>query len=177
MQSLTVVRMFATYFLFINAGCLAALASVEIEQSYGFSAAFAIPMTVFIIGFIAFVTTKDRYTSSAPDGSIIPNVLRALWITIKHKGNLNYARPALVPPESPYQEHPWTNAFIDDLQTALSASKVFLLYPFYWAAFSQLLTNFISQAATMQTHGIPNDILPYINPITTLFLLRSEEHV
>ncbi|PYH40240.1 H+/oligopeptide symporter [Aspergillus saccharolyticus JOP 1030-1] len=170
-RDLTVQRMFATYFLFINAGCLAALASVEIEHSYGFSAAFAIPMTVFIIGFIALIHSKDRYNSSAPDGSIIPNVLQALWITIKHKGNLNCARPALEPVESPYQEYPWTNSFIDDLQTALSASKVFLFYPFYWAAFSQLLTNFISQAATMQTHGIPNDILPYMNPITTLFLL------
>ncbi|OJZ83582.1 hypothetical protein ASPFODRAFT_35061 [Aspergillus luchuensis CBS 106.47] len=110
-REFTVQRVFATYFLFINAGCLAALASVEIEQSYGFSAAFAIPMTVFIIGFIALMTSKDQYNSSAPDGSIIPNVLHPLWITIKHK------------------------------------------------------------AATMQTHGTPNDILPYMNPITTLFLL------
>lgn len=163
--------MFATFFLFINAGCFAALASVEIEQFYGFSAAFALPMTVFIVGFIAILTSKDRYISSVPDGSIIPNVFRAIWIMIKHKGNLNYARPAFGPGEDSSQRSSWDDAFIDDLRMALSACKVFLLYPFYWAAFSQLLTNFVSQAATMETHGIPNDILIYISPITTLILL------
>jgi POT family proton-dependent oligopeptide transporter len=165
------IRIFTTFFLFINIGSFAALASTALEQNYGFSAAFALPTAVFLVGFAIIWATQDHYLSNPPDGSIILNVCRALWIIIKKKGNINYARPAFQAEQDSPQRLPWDDAFIDDLKMALSACRVFLLYPFYWAAFSQFLTNFVSQGGTMETHGIPNDIMTYIDPVTTLILL------
>ena len=152
------------------------LLTTTIEQKHGFSAAFSLPVLVFLIGFTVILSSKDQYVSRPPESSIVFNACRAFWIAIKHKGNLDYARPSyLAEAASDLETHanplPWTDTFISDLRRALSSCKIFLLYPIYWAAYTQFLTNFISQAATMQTHGIPNDIMPNIDTITVLALL------
>jgi POT family proton-dependent oligopeptide transporter len=126
---------------------------------------------VFFIGFVIILASKDQYISRAPDSSIIFNACKAFWIGIKHKGNLDYARPSYLTEQVATRRLPWDDSFIDDLRSALASCKIFILYPIYWAAYSQFLTNFVSQAATMETHGIPNDIMPNIDSITVLILL------
>ena len=170
-RALNCKRIFTTFFLFINVGSFAASISTTIEQTYGFSAAFALPTVVFSFGFVTTLAGRNKYVSREPDGSIILNACQALWIAIRHNGSLDRARPIYHAEGDPVGRIPWDDSFIDDLKRALSACKIFLLYPFYWAAYSQFLTNFVSQAATMETHGIPNDIMTNINPITTIILL------
>ena len=41
----------------------------------------------------------------------------------------------------------------------------------YWLCQAQMTTNTISQAAEMQTHGLPNDMLPNINSVTVIIFL------
>src|SRR4051812_29609430 len=36
---------------------------------------------------------------------------------------------------------------------------------------NQMYTNTISQAASMETHGLPNDLLPNINTLTIIILM------
>lgn len=158
-------------FLYINIGSLAAFGSTAVEKKYGFPAAFALPTVVFFIGLVIALASKNKYVSHPPSSSIILNVCRVVWIAAKHKGDLNYARPNYYAEGDPTRVLPWNDSFIDDLRSALSSCKLFLFYPFYWAAYSQLLTNFISQAATMKTNGIPNDMMTYIDPVMTLILL------
>ena len=40
---------------------------------------------------------------------------------------------------------PWDDIYIDELKRGLAACRVFLFYPIYWVAYSQMLNNFISQ--------------------------------
>jgi POT family proton-dependent oligopeptide transporter len=61
------LRIFTTFFLFINKGYFAALASTAIEQYYGFSAAFALPTAIFLVDFAIILVTKDNYLRSPPD--------------------------------------------------------------------------------------------------------------
>ncbi|KAL4758401.1 uncharacterized protein BDW70DRAFT_170384 [Aspergillus foveolatus] len=156
-RDLTFQRIFTTFFLVINVGSFAALASTMIEQKYGYSAAFALPSGFFY--------------SREPDSCIILNACQALWIAIKNKGCLDRARPIYHAEGDTVREIPRDDSFIDDLKSALSACRIFLLYPSYWAAYSQFQTKPVSQAATMETYVIPNDIMTNINPITTLILL------
>ncbi|KAL6235019.1 POT family-domain-containing protein [Aspergillus navahoensis] len=130
------------FFLFINVGSFAALASTTIEQKYGFSAAFALPTVVFSIGFVVTWAGRNKYVSREPDSCIILNACQALWIAIKHKGSLDQARPIYHAEGDTVRRIPWDDSFIDDLKTA-----------------------------TMETYGIPNDIMTNINPITTIILL------
>jgi POT family proton-dependent oligopeptide transporter len=65
----------------------------------------------------------------------------------------------------------WDDAFVNEVYQALAACKMFLFFPFFWATYSQMLTNFVSQAATMETHGIPNDVFRVINPLAIIVFI------
>lgn len=153
------------FFLFINVGSLAASVCTAVEQRYGFTWAFALPTIVFFAGLAVLLAGKNQYINHAPKSSIIFYACQALWA---HGGNLDRPRSDT---GSSISAVPWDDFFIEDLKRALSACKVFLLYPFYWAAYTQFSTNFISQAATMDTHGIPNDIMVFLDPVTAIMLL------
>ncbi|KAE8313761.1 POT family-domain-containing protein [Aspergillus transmontanensis] len=188
-RDLTIERIFSTFYLFISIGSFGPLLTTTIEQKHGFSAAFALPILVFLIGFVVILSSKNQYITRPPESSIVFNACHAFWIALKHKGNLDYARPSYLAEAAsasasastselePESNLPWPDTFIDDLKTALSSCKIFLLYPIYWAAYTQFLTNFISQAATMKTHGIPNDIMPNIDTFSVLLLLPIVDRV
>lgn len=46
-----------------------------------------------------------------------------------------------------------------------------IVYPLVWLCFSQNQTNLVSQAGDMDTHGIPNDMLSNLNPISVILIL------
>jgi POT family proton-dependent oligopeptide transporter len=153
------------------------MVTTPIEKYYGFTAAFALPLVVFFVGLVIILASKDRYVSHPPDKSLLFNAARVLWIALKNRGNFDYARPSFQDEEDPAERLPWDDKFVDDIHNTLVASKVFALYPFFWAAYAQYLTNFISQAATMETHGIPNDIMTVIDPVAVLILLPTLDRV
>ena len=57
------------------------------------------------------------------------------------------------------------------------ACKVFIAYPIYWVVYGQMINNFVSQAGTMNTHGIPNDIMQNIDPIAVIIFIPIMERV
>ena len=69
------------------------------------------------------------------------------------------ARPSYQEEYGRKHKTPWNDLFIDELKRGLVACRVFVFYPIYWVVYSQMLNNFVSQAATMELHNIPNDIM------------------
>ncbi|KAF5310115.1 hypothetical protein D9619_010184 [Psilocybe cf. subviscida] len=61
--------------------------------------------------------------------------------------------------------------WVDEVKRGVKACSVFAWFPIYWRTHSQLSNNLISQAAEMSTHGLPNDILANMSPITMLILI------
>ncbi|KAF2865802.1 H+/oligopeptide symporter [Massariosphaeria phaeospora] len=176
-RDLTLQRIFTMFFMYINVGSFAPLATTTIEQRYGFPAAFGLPAAVFVGGVVTILATQHRYVQSPPNSSVLSDSARVLWIAIRHKGDFNPARPRNQDGDNVAEALPWDNSFVDDVISALSGCKIFLLFPFYWAALSQLLNNFVSQAATMETHGIPNDIMGNVDTGTVLIILPMLDRV
>lgn len=52
----------------------------------------------------------------------------------------------------------------------LKVCEVFLFLPIFFLAYNQITDNLASQAASMQLHGIPNDIIHNLNPISILII-------
>lgn len=74
----------------------------------------------------------------------------------------------------------WMNfddAWVDEVRRGLLACKVFLWYPLYWLAYSQMTNNLTSQAATMQLGGVPNDIVSNFNPLFIVILIPVMDNV
>ena len=66
---------------------------------------------------------------------------------------------------------PWPDSFIPELRRALVACKVFLFYPIFWVIYNQLPSNFVAQAGQMRLHGLPNDELQNIDPLTIIVFI------
>ncbi|KAJ1982030.1 peptide transporter ptr2 [Dimargaris xerosporica] len=96
--------------------------------------------------------------------STTTSVLKPNW--------LDYARPSLMTGEEARAlKVSWDDAFVSDLRRTLKACKVFLFYPVYWVCYSQITNNLLSQAATMNTGGVPNDIMNNIDPLALVVLI------
>lgn len=46
--------------------------------------------------------------------------------------------------------------------------SVFCFYPLWWLTYNQINNNLVSQAATMNTGGIPNEIVQNLNPFALI---------
>ncbi|KAI9675580.1 MAG: peptide transporter ptr2 [Caeruleum heppii] len=169
--ALTIQRIYMIFYLCINFGALASIATTELEKNVGFWAAYLLPMLLFVIGFCVLVVGRKKYVVRPPKGSVIFHAFRAIWIGVLNRGNLDVAKPSYQDEYGRKYKTPWDDIFIEEIKRALVACKVFVFFPIYWVTDSQMINNFVSQAGTMQLHGIPNDIMQNIDPITIIIFI------
>ncbi|MCJ1270213.1 peptide transporter ptr2 [Lobaria immixta] len=81
------------------------------------------------------------------------------------------AKPSYQEEHGRKHKTPWSDHFIEELKRGLVACRVFIFYPIYWLVYGQMTTNLTSQAATMELHGIPNDIMQNIDPLTIIIFI------
>ena len=169
--SLTIQRIYMVFYMCINIGSLSALATTTLELHIGFWSAYLLPFLMFCVGFAVLVAGKKNYVIRPPRGSVIMHAFKALWIGVRHSKGLDGAKPSLRRSLRHPNELPWDDQFIDELKRALVACRVFLAFPIFWLVFQQMQNNFISQAGTMDLHGIPNDIMQNIDAITIVIFI------
>ena len=82
--------------------------------------------------------------------------------------NTNGAKPSWQEEHGLQPTTRWNDEFVDEVKRALVGCKVFLIYPIYWLCYNQFSNNFVSQAAQMEGHGIPNDFMQNFDPISII---------
>ncbi|RAQ51109.1 POT peptide transporter [Aspergillus flavus] len=164
--NVTIQAVYARYYWVINLGALSVVPVSWLELKVDFWAAFMLPLCFWTLAIVALLVGRARYIVRPPNGSIVIKAMRVLWIGMKSGGNLEAARPAFM--EERGVPVPWDNVFVDELKRALVACRVFLIFPLYWICNGQASSNLVSQGASMNTHGIPNDMMGCLNPITIL---------
>ncbi|KAI9793648.1 MAG: peptide transporter ptr2 [Peltula sp. TS41687] len=169
--AVTIQRIYMIFYICINLGALSPIATTELELNVGFWSAFLLPMLVFFVGFTVLVLGRKRYVVRPPSGSVIPRAFKVMWIGIMSRGKLDAAKPSYQEEYGRRYQTPWPDLFVDEIRRALIACKVFIFFPVYWVVYNQMLNNFISQAATMELHGIPNDIMQNIDPLTIIIFI------
>ncbi|KAI5289832.1 peptide transporter ptr2 [Ascosphaera acerosa] len=167
----TVERVYMIFYLCINVGSLGAIATTELELHIGFWCSYLLPLIMFVIGFGVLIAGRKKYVVKKPNGSIVFFAFRAMWMGLKAKGNLDVAKPSHQRAIGGPTDLPWDDIFIEEIKRTMVACKVFLYYPIYYICYQQMLNNFISQAGTMELHGIPNDIMQNIDPITIIIFI------
>jgi len=61
--------------------------------------------------------------------------------------------------------------WVDEVRRGFKACTVFLWYPIYWLSYNQIISNLTSQAAALDTHHIPNDVISNLDPLALLILI------
>ncbi|KAF7419195.1 hypothetical protein PC9H_001781 [Pleurotus ostreatus] len=187
--ALTVSRIYMYFYLFINIGALIGQITMTYAEKYiGFWLAYTLPTVVFMISPIALFVGRKRYIRSPPTGSVLATALRLWRYAARGRWSFNpvktfrqltaddfweNAKPSNVVARG--NEKPrwmtFDDIWVDEVRRGLKACSVFCWFPLYWLTYNQLNNNLTSQAATMSTHGLPNDILSNLDPLALIIFI------
>ncbi|KAJ7775339.1 POT family-domain-containing protein [Mycena metata] len=184
---MTVSRVYIYFYLFINVGALVGQISMAYAEKYvGFWLAYTLPTVVFCFCPLVLIAGRNRYIRSPPTGSVLALFLKVFGFAAKGKWSLNPVRTvknltaadfwdSARPSHNALESRPtwmvYDDVWVDEVRRGLKACVVFLWYPIYWLTYNQLNNNLVSQAATMETHGLPNDVLSNLDPLALIILI------
>jgi dipeptide/tripeptide permease len=151
---LTVQRIYMIFYLCINVGCLSGIITTYMEHHSGFWTAYLLAACFFVLGVVVLILGRKHYIVKPPRGSVIMDAIKVILLRFKSKDGFELAKPSN---RRSLQLSPvtWDDFFVNEVQKTLKACRVLLFFPIYWAAYFQMMNNFVSQAGTMELHGIP----------------------
>ncbi|KAF7183627.1 hypothetical protein CNMCM7691_003906 [Aspergillus felis] len=156
--NVTIQTIYGRYYWVINIGSLSVIPASWLELKVSFWAAFLLPLCFWVLPVGALAVGRGRYVVQNPSGSVLIKAMRVFWVGLKGGCNLDAAKPSALAQTHPATTVPWDDAFVEELKRALVACSVFCVFPVFWVCYGQTNSNLVSQAATMKTYGIPNDM-------------------
>ncbi|KAL9583340.1 MAG: hypothetical protein Q9212_002772 [Teloschistes hypoglaucus] len=184
--TMTISRIYMYFYMMINIGALIGqIGMVYAEKYVGFWLSFVLPTIMFsFCPFIMFFM-KNKYEMRPPTGSVLAKALKLWGFAMRGRWSINPFRTAKnlraddfwesVKPSRLGEAKPawmtFDDIWVDEVRRGLKACTVFLWYPIYWLAYNQMINNMISQAATMELHGAPNDLINNIDPIALVIFI------
>ncbi|CDS04124.1 hypothetical protein LRAMOSA07079 [Lichtheimia ramosa] len=169
----TYQKIFNYFYWGINIGSLSAIATTELEKNVGFWPAFLLPALMFIPGILVIILGRKRYVQTPPRGSVFVEAFKVFyisWFKCRKRG-IDAAKPSNLAETHPHLTVTYDDVFVDELKRTMRACLVFCWYPIYWLCYSQMTNNLISQASTMLTGSVPNDIMQNIDPIALVIMV------
>ncbi|RPD65524.1 oligopeptide transporter [Lentinus tigrinus ALCF2SS1-7] len=184
---MTTSRIYMYFYLFINIGALVGQISMAYSEKYvGFYLAYTLPTVVFSLCPIVLYFGRNMYSRSPPTGSVLSQALR-IWrqamkgrwsfnpvTTIKNMNSHDFwetAKPSHYSDETRPRWMTFDDQWVDEVKRGFKACSVFMWYPIYWLTYNQLNNNLTSQAATMVTNGVPNDVLSNLDPFALIIFI------
>ncbi|TNY20049.1 PTR2-domain-containing protein [Rhodotorula diobovata] len=178
----TTARMYNWFYMAINVGALAGqLGMSYAARNHGYWLAYLLPTLVFATTPLVMWLGRNRYVRVKPAGSVLGKAMRILSMGFKNAGwsprswyRAGFWESAL-PSRIPVAERPswmvWDDTFVWEVRRGFKACQVFGFFPLYWLTYNQINNNLTSQAAVMNTHGLPNDVLSNLDPFALLILI------
>ena len=175
--ALTNARIFLYFYFAINIGAVVGQVSMVWAEKYvGFWLAFLLPTGLFLLAPLVLWSQKKKYHLTPPTGSVLGKFMHMFFHTVNKSGwfkklNWDHARPSQIPAEQRPSWMTYDDAWVDQVRRGLMACKVFLFLPIFHLAYNQMTGNLTSQAGSMELHGVPNDIIQNLNPISIVILI------
>jgi POT family proton-dependent oligopeptide transporter len=182
--AVTNTRVFLYFYFCINVGSLVGqIAMVYAEKYVGFYLAYLLPTVLFLCAPVVLAVFKKHYRLTPPTGSVLSKFMHMFFYAAKghwfswKSFTWDVARPSNVAPESRPSWMTYDDAWVDEVRRGLMACKVFLFLPLFHLAYNQMTGNLTSQAATMELHGVPNDLIQNLNPISIVIMIPIMDYV
>ncbi|KAJ7468253.1 putative MFS peptide transporter [Mycena galericulata] len=175
-QAITLQKVYTIFYWCTNMGSLSGVATTLMERYIDFWAAFLLPFCSLWVALAVLLLGRSKFVKLPAKGTILPQALKAFWLGIRGGFKMDAALPAAHTLKQ-QRTVPWDDTFIEELKRGLLACRVFLAWPILLLCQSQMSTNLVSQAATMQTHGLPNDVIAFFNPVSIILLLPLAQQV
>ncbi|KAH6987518.1 POT family-domain-containing protein [Ilyonectria sp. MPI-CAGE-AT-0026] len=185
--AVTVERIYNWFYFCINVGALVGqLCMVYAEKYVGFWLSYTLPCLMLCICPLVMWWGRDKYERRPPGGSLIKPALKTWFLAQKGRWSINpfqtwknmhdgtfweNVKPSHFTDETRPKWMNFDDAWVDELKRGFAACAVFCWYPIFWLCYNQINNNLISQAATMELHGVPNDVLSNLNPFALLIFI------
>ncbi|PYI21917.1 hypothetical protein BO99DRAFT_480179 [Aspergillus violaceofuscus CBS 115571] len=163
-RDLTVQYIYSVYYWMTNLGAMGALATTMMERYVGFWSSYLLALCSVLVCLVIVQAARGIFVHPPPQRTVLPQAAQCLWYACRSGFNLEACDP-----QTQLTMHqrvvPWNEGFIAELRSGISAFKICMGWPIFWLCMSQASQQGISQAGTMQSHGIPNDVLKVSNPV------------
>ncbi|CAK5281661.1 unnamed protein product [Mycena citricolor] len=166
--TMTVSRMYMYFYLFINVGALVG----QITMAYSEKARilFAFTRRPLIASNSSILATFMKMFAFAAKGKFSASPI-ATWKNLTSPDFWESVKPSNVAVESRPAWMTFDDKWVDEVSRGIKACWVFLWYPIYWLTYNQLNNNLTSQAGSMNTHGLPNDVLSNLDPLALIIFI------
>lgn len=180
--AVTNTRIFLYFYLCINIGSLTGqIGMVYVEKYVGFWVAFLIPTILFLISPLVLWSQKRKYKLKPPTGSLLSKFFKMFFFVRKRSSLRKFSWEVAKPSNVPIDQRPswmtYDDAWVDEVRRGLMACKVFLFLPIFFLSYNQMTGNLTIQAGTMELHGVPNDIIQNLNPISIVIMIPIIDHL
>ncbi|KAL8939653.1 MAG: hypothetical protein Q9216_003229 [Gyalolechia sp. 2 TL-2023] len=184
--TMTVSRIYMYFYMMINIGALGGqIGMVYAEKYVGFWLSFVLPTCMFLFCPVVMFLMRKKYARRPPTGSVIAKALKLWGLAMKGRWSINpvktvqnlraddfweNVKPSRLGPNKPVWMT-FDDIWVDEVRRGIKACTVFLWYPVWWLSYNQMTNNLISQAATMELHGAPNDLINNVDPIALVIFI------
>ncbi|KAK4052076.1 hypothetical protein OIV83_002370 [Microbotryomycetes sp. JL201] len=177
--SQTSARIYLYFYLLINVGALVGQVSMSFASKHvGYWLAFCLPTVVLLTCPLVLFLGRNIYVNRPPTKSVIPTALRV----IRTAGRGKWFKPSALRSSTFWDsakpttgEKPswmtWDSHFVDEIARGVKACQIFVLYPLFWVCYNQVYGNLVSQAAVLDNHGLPNELVSNLNPLALVILI------
>ena len=180
--SITITRVYNYFYLFVNIGALAGqLGMVYAERYVGFYLSFLIPTIFFLFCFPVMIFCKKHYILRPPSGSVMGPAFKLLGKALGTRNLKNWndgkmwesVRPSALGANKP-SWYNFDDAWVDEVARGFRACGVFVWVPIFWLAYRQMDSNLTQMCSNMALHGVPNDLLSNLDPISIIIIVPSK---
>lgn len=180
----TLERMSLVFYWAINIGAFLQLATSYCERLIGFWLAYLIPGILYMVMPFVLWYLQNKMVVYDPEGSVLTDTWKVCvvtygrgWISRIKSGELwEHAKPTnMVARGQEYyrKKKPitWDDSFVADVKQTFSACNIFVYYILYNINDTGIGTIETSQAGSMSTNGVPNDLFNNFNPLTIIVFI------
>ncbi|PCD40619.1 hypothetical protein FGRA07_01890 [Fusarium graminearum] len=191
--AVTIERVYMWFYWAINIGALVGQVTMVFAEKYvGFWLSYTLPTFMLCICPIILFFNRKNYERRPPGGSVLGPAMKTFVLAQKGRWSINpfqtwknmhtgdfweNVKPSRFSHENRPKWMTFDDAWVDELRRGFNACAVFCWYPIFWLCYNQINNNLISQAALMQRHGVPNDILSNLNPFALLIFIPLNDRL
>ncbi len=190
-RQVTQQRATLIFYWAINVGAFLAVATSYCEKRVGFWLAFFIPLVVFMVMPVVLIILSKRMIKCKPQGTILIDSWKVIKVTFRKgwygrwkRGELWYhARPSEMQKrgELTYTKKSpaitWSDVFVIDVKETFNACKIVYLFPIFFINDGGIGSIQTSQASSLTTNGVPNDLISNFNPLMIIVFCPLLDYV
>jgi POT family proton-dependent oligopeptide transporter len=190
-------RMTMFFYWAVNVGSFLSLGTSYCAKRIGFWLAFLIPGIVYFIMVPVLIILAPHLKKETPSGvSVLAEALKVLKIAFagnfikrsRHGDFWEYPKPSAIKvrgederleavTKKGNKKISWNDQFVEDVKVTWDACKIFLFFVIYNINDVGIGGIQNSQAASMITNGVPNDLLDNFNPITIIVFIPILDYI